>query len=114
MAKTQRYQKKDQDRKSRPRQNEQSFVEDAWGYGEELDQRSRQIMKLLKSARTELKENGAVSEDLQNILKGLQGSLGLSNELDQVKEFLEGLPFIEKMNQIRREIEQRQKGEALD
>ena len=56
--------------KSRPRQREQtptqqSFVEDAWAYGEEVNRQSTQIMTLLKSARRELKETGTVSEDLQ-------------------------------------------------
>jgi hypothetical protein len=66
-------------------------------------------MQLLKSARRELKDNGTVSEDLQNIFKGLEGSMEPSHELDQVKKLLESIPVIERMNQIRREIKLRQR-----
>ena len=104
--------------KSRTRRDQQPpqqiDVEDKWGYGEEINRRSDQIMKLLETARRELQETGTVSDDLPAILTSLQGGPELEKELSQVTELLASIPLIQRMTQIRTKIEQSQRGNLVD
>ena len=67
----------------------------------------------MKTARRELKDNGRVSEELLNILIGVEETVEPSPQVDQVKEFLESTLIIQHMNKIRREIEERHRGKHL-
>ena len=87
--------------RDQPQQPTQRFEgTSVWDYREELEKQRRHVLKVLQAARKELTDQGRVTEELKEALKGLQEGKEPSPELDQLKEFEESIPIVERMHNI--------------
>ena len=78
---------------------------DPWQHGEEVETRRRQTLSMLNSARRELADRGKVTEELKKGLQFMQEAYEDTDATRQIKDFLEKLPVIERMNEIRNELQ---------
>ena len=86
--------------KDQPQQPTQQFEgPSVWDYGKELEKLPKHVLKVLHAARKELTDQGRVTEELKEALKGFQERIEPSPELDQLKELVETIPFVERMNE---------------
>ena len=81
-------------------------------YGEDPVNQRRYVLNVLNSAKKELTEKGRITEELKDGLRRLQEDSPPSDAQHQLKEFMDTVPLVERMNMIRTEITERHKGEA--
>ena len=80
-----------------------------WRRAQRKKCKDQEVTKLLRSAQKELQQIGAATEELQGALRSYLGSPGVEKELSEVIELLESIPIVQRMTQIREEVEQRTK-----
>jgi len=69
---------------------------------------------MLIAARKELAETGRVREELKRGIQTISQQHEETDATKQIAQFLETLPYLEKMNEIRKEIEESHKGEIQE
>ena len=65
---------------------------------------------MLFAARKELADIGRVTEELKRGLQVIQETFEETDATRQIKDFLETLPYVERMNEIRWELQNTHKG----
>jgi hypothetical protein len=82
-----------------------------WDYGEEVEKRRKHALLMLFAARKELADTGKVSEELKRGFQTVREQYGETDAPKQIAEFQETLPCIERMNELQRELQEKQKEE---
>jgi hypothetical protein len=75
---------------------------DPWKIGEAEETRRRELAKVLNNARKELSELGKVTEELKRGLKDVLERADESETKEEAKDFIEDLPSIERINELKR------------
>ena len=81
-----------------------------WDYGEEVEKRRKHALLMLFAARKELADTGKVSEQLKRGLEMIKQQYEETDATKQIAEFQGTLPYIERVNDIRKEVQEKQKG----
>jgi hypothetical protein len=81
-----------------------------WEYGEEIEKRRKHALSMLFAARKELAETGRVTEELKKGLQVIKETFEETDATRQITDFLETLPYVERMNEIRWELQNTHKG----
>jgi hypothetical protein len=85
-----------------------------WEFGENYERRRRHAMQMLVSARKELADFGRVTDELKRGLQTIKEQYEESDATRQIANFQETLPYIERMNDIRKVLQEDQKGNNQD
>ena len=105
-------QRKRSDSKTRDQPRRQEVYPEGfnpWDYEEEVEKRRKHALSILLAARKELADAGKVLEELKRGLEMIKQQYEETDATKQIAEFQGTLLYIERVNEIRKELQQTHK-----